>query len=60
MSTRTLEDTLSVFGADQVMCSCDYPDESYRETGSWFNHLELDDQTRAKIGWQNAEQLLSL
>jgi hypothetical protein len=28
--------------------------------GSWFDHLEIDDQTRAKIGWENAEQLLRL
>jgi len=60
MSTRTLQDTLSIFGADKVMWSCDYPYESYQETGSWFDHLEIDDQTRAKIGWQNAEQLLRL
>lgn len=60
MSTRTLEDTLSIFGADKVMWSCDYPYESYQETGSWFDHLEIEDQTRAKIGWQNAEQLLRL
>ena len=59
MSTRTLEDTLSIFGVDKVMWSCDYPYESYQETGAWFDHLEIDDQTRAKIGWQNAEQLLS-
>jgi gamma-resorcylate decarboxylase len=60
MSTRTLHDALSIFGADKVMWSCDYPYESYAEMGGWFDHLEFDDETRAKIGWQNAEQLLKL
>ncbi len=59
-STRTLEDTLSILGEDRVMWSCDYPYESYQEMGGWFDHLEISDQTRAKIGWQNAEQLLRL
>jgi predicted TIM-barrel fold metal-dependent hydrolase len=60
MSTRTLHDTLSIFGADKAMWSCDYPYESYQETGGWFDHLEIDDQTRAKLGWQNAERPLRL
>jgi predicted TIM-barrel fold metal-dependent hydrolase len=45
---------------EEVMWSCDYPYESYQETGAWFDHLEINDQTRAKIGWQNAQQLLRL
>jgi predicted TIM-barrel fold metal-dependent hydrolase len=28
--------------------------------GGWFDHLELDDDDKAKLGWQNAEQLLRL
>lgn len=59
-SYRTLEDTLSIFGTDKVMWSCDYPYESYEEMGGWFDHLELDDDDKAKLGWQNAEQLLRL
>jgi predicted TIM-barrel fold metal-dependent hydrolase len=60
MSTRTLHDTLTIFGTDRVMWSCDYPYESYQETGTWFDHLQMDDRTRAKLGWENAEQLLGL
>jgi len=59
-SYRTLEDTLSIFGTDKVMWSCDYPYESYEEMGGWFDHLELDDDDKAKLGWQNAGQLLRL
>jgi gamma-resorcylate decarboxylase len=60
MSTRTLHDTLAIFGTDRVMWSCDYPYESYQETGTWFDHLQIDDRTRAKLGWENAGQLLKL
>ena len=42
------------------MWSCDYPYESYQETGAWFDHLAIDGQTRARLGWRNAEQLLKL
>lgn len=59
-SESTLADTLRSCGSDRVLFSVDYPYESYEEIGTWFDHLELDASTRAKVGWQNAANLLNL
>ena len=53
-------ETLRVVGEDRVMWSVDYPYEDYDELGQWFDKLELSENTRAKIGWENARRLLKI
>lgn len=60
MDTGTLEDTVKICGEDKVLWSVDYPYESYEEMAGWFDHLEMNRRTRAKIGWENARRLLKL
>jgi predicted TIM-barrel fold metal-dependent hydrolase len=43
-----------------VLFSVDYPYENYQEIGAWFDSLELDGWTLAKVGWENAAKLLKL
>jgi len=59
-SENTLADTLRSCGSDRVLFSVDYPYENYQEIGAWFDGLELDAWTRAKVGWENAAKLLKL
>ncbi len=60
MSSATFDDTVKACGEDRVLWSVDYPYESYEEIGGWFDHLEMNGPTRAKIGWDNARRLLKL
>lgn len=57
---NTFTDTVRSCGTDRVMFSVDYPYESNEEIGGWFDRLEIDPSTRAKIGWENAISLLKL
>jgi 2,3-dihydroxybenzoate decarboxylase len=60
MSTAAFETTVKVCGEDRVMYSVDYPYEDYDEIGAWFDGLEMNESTRAKIGWNNARSLLKI
>ena len=53
-------DTLRVTGEDRLMWSVDYPYEDYDEIGQWFDQMQMSENTRAKIGWENARKLLNL
>jgi predicted TIM-barrel fold metal-dependent hydrolase len=55
-----LMDTLKRVGEDRVMFSVDYPFEDEVEIGGWFDRLELNGNTKKKIGYQNARNLLKL
>lgn len=56
----TFFNTLKSCGEDRLMWSVDYPYEDYNEIGSWFDHLDLNENSRTKIGWENAERILKL
>lgn len=58
--TGTLLETLRAIGEDRVMFSVDYPFEDDVEIGSWFDRLELNGNTKKKIGYENARKLLNL
>ena len=51
---------VKICGEDKVLWSVDHPYESYEETAEWFDHLEMNERTRAKIGSENARRLLKL
>lgn len=59
-SENTFNETVHSLGTDRVLFSVDYPYENNQEIGGWFDSLELDPATRAKIGWENAKKLLKL
>ena len=60
MSDGAFADTMSACGEDRVLWSVDYPYEDYMELGPWFDGLEMSENTREKVGWLNARQLLKL
>ena len=60
MNDGTFRDTLRVCGEDRLLWSVDYPYEDYDEIGPWFDNLDMAENTRCKIGWENAIKLLKL
>lgn len=52
--------TLKSCGEDRLMWSVDYPYEDYDEMGEWFESLEMADNTRSKIGWENCRRFLKI
>jgi predicted TIM-barrel fold metal-dependent hydrolase len=56
----TLEVIIREAGIDRVLFSIDYPYEDMVETAPWFDSLELDDTTRAKLAHGNAKKLLRI
>lgn len=52
--------TLKHCGEKRVMWSADYPYEDYDEAARWFDTLELNESTRAAVGWENAEKLFNI
>jgi predicted TIM-barrel fold metal-dependent hydrolase len=58
MSEGALQDTLRIFGANRVMWGAS--SDRYETHGGSFDHLGMDEQATAKIGWENARRLLQL
>jgi gamma-resorcylate decarboxylase len=59
-STGALQATIAELGAERILFAADYPYESMREAGEWFDAAPLDDGARAAIGRDNALRLLGL
>lgn len=59
-SDTSFFDTLRSCGEDRLMWSVDYPYEDYDEVSTWYEGLELSENTRSKIGWENARRLLKI
>ena len=59
-STPALLDTVAEIGADRVMYSVDYPFEDFSDAADWFDHAEISDADRVKIGRTNAMKLFKL
>jgi 2,3-dihydroxybenzoate decarboxylase len=55
-----LLDTLRVTDEDRVMFSVDYPFEDDVQIAGWFDRLEMNTETKEKIGYGNARKLLRL
>lgn len=60
MSDASFAHTLNSVGEDRMMWSVDYPYEDYDEIGQWFDKLEMSENTRANIGWKNAQRMFNI
>jgi gamma-resorcylate decarboxylase len=59
-STPAMLDAMAELGADRVMFSVDYPFEDFGEAAEWFDHAEISEADRVKIGRTNAMKLFKL
>jgi 2,3-dihydroxybenzoate decarboxylase len=59
-STPALIDAMAEIGADRIMYSVDYPFEDFQDAASWFDHAEIGEADRRKIGRTNAMKLFKL
>ena len=57
---KPLQNAIEQIGADRVLFSVDYPFEQMDTAARWFDDLLLTDETKLRIGRENANQLLSL
>lgn len=58
--TPTLLSTMLEVGADRIMYSVDYPFEKHEDAARWFDHCEISEADRRKIGRDNARRLFGL
>ncbi|WP_321797532.1 amidohydrolase family protein [Caballeronia sp. J97] len=58
--TPTLLSTMLEIGSDRIMYSVDYPFERHEDAARWFDHCEISDNDRRKIGRENAARLFGL
>lgn len=58
--TKPLLEGIEQISVDRVLFSVDYPYEQMDSGGRWFDDIRLDNQTKLKIGRENANQLFSL
>jgi gamma-resorcylate decarboxylase len=58
--TPTLLSTMLEVGSDRIMYSVDYPFEKHENAASWFDHCEISENDRYKIGRGNAAGLFGL
>jgi gamma-resorcylate decarboxylase len=59
-STPAMVDAMAELGADRVMFSVDYPFEDFGEAAEWFDHADISEADRIKIGRTNAMKLFKL
>ncbi len=59
-STPPLRCALEELGEDRVLFSVDYPYESSKDAGEWFDGVDLPQSTLKKIAYGNAKRLLRL
>lgn len=58
--TPQLKAAIEQIGVEHVMYSVDYPYEQMDTAARWFDELEIDPETKLKIGRTNANDLFSL
>ena len=51
---------LAEIGDDRILYSVDHPFEIMQEAADWFSNAPISAETREKISWQNAAQLMGL
>ena len=59
-STPPMRCAIDEIGEDRVLFSVDYPYESSKDAGEWFDSVDLPEHTLAKIAHGNAQRLLQL
>ena len=58
--TPSLISTMLEVGSDRILYAVDYPFESFEEAAHWFDHCEISELDRKKIGRENARLLFKL
>jgi len=58
--TPTMMQAITEIGVDRVLYSTDWPFENMDHAAEWFDTAEIDEDTRRKIGRDNAWQLFKL
>jgi 2,3-dihydroxybenzoate decarboxylase len=58
--TPALVASMMEIGGDRIMYSVDYPFETHDDASRWFDHCEISDNDRKKIGRENARRLFGL
>lgn len=56
----TMKNTIEELGEARTLFSVDYPYESNEDAADWFDGMQMNENTRAAIGWQNAKRLFKL
>jgi 2,3-dihydroxybenzoate decarboxylase len=58
--TPALVASMMEIGGDRIMYSVDYPFETHDDASRWFDHCEISENDRQKIGRDNARCLFGL
>lgn len=58
--TKPFLEAVEQLGADRVLFSVDYPYEQFDAGGRWFDDMRLDNDTKLKVGRNNANRLFGL
>jgi gamma-resorcylate decarboxylase len=58
--TPSLLSTMLEVSSDRIMYAVDYPFESFEVAANWFDHCEISETDRIKIGRENARRLFGL
>lgn len=58
--TIAMRNAIDEIGSDRVLFSTDYPFETMEEASEWFDHAEVCENDREKIGIENAKRLFRL
>ena len=59
-NTPALKFAIETIGIDNVLFSIDTPYENFDMAMEWFNKLPLSDSKKCKLGWKNANDILSI
>ena len=59
-ATAPMQCAIDELGEDRVLFSVDYPYESSKDAGAWFDSIDLPEATLAKVAYGNAQRLLGL
>ena len=58
--TPSMLSTMLEVGSDRIMYSVDYPFETHADASRWFDHCEISEADRKKIGRDNARRVFGL
>ncbi|EUC48288.1 hypothetical protein COCMIDRAFT_34165 [Bipolaris oryzae ATCC 44560] len=56
----TMRNTIDEMGESCVLFSVDYPYESNEDATDWFDGIQMNENTREAIGWENAKRIFKL
>ncbi|KAK9327537.1 hypothetical protein V1520DRAFT_299219, partial [Lipomyces starkeyi] len=56
----TMRNTIDEMGESRVLFSVDYPYESNEDAADWFDGMQMNENTRKAIGWENAKRIFKL